>query len=71
MDDVHSPIPFGSILSRLSRVVEGTPDINRLLFSLHSSFPDQEDMKNVIFKLEAYAYDVLRSLSVCPILVMK
>ncbi len=58
MDDVHFLVPPDSILSRLSRAIE-------------SSFPDRADLKNVLFKLEVYAQEVMSALFVCSILVME
>ena len=46
-------------------------DVDRLLHSLHSSFPDRADLKNVLFKLEVYAQEVMSALFVCSILVME
>ena len=71
MDDVHLLVPPDSVLSRLSRAIEGVTDVDCLLHSLHSSFPDRADLKNVIFKLEVYAQEVMSTLFVCSILVME
>ena len=46
-------------------------DVDCLLHSLHSSFPDRADLKNVLFKLEVYAQEVMSALFVCSILVME
>mgnify|MGYP004683397437 FL=1 len=71
MDDVHFLVPPDSILSRLSRAIEGVRDVDYLLHSLHSSFPDKADLKNALFKLEVYAQEVMSALFVCSILVME
>lgn len=71
MDDVHFLVPPDSILSRLSRAIEGVRDVDCLLHSLHSSFPDRAGLKNVLFKLEVYAQEVMSALFVCSILVME
>lgn len=71
MDDVHLLVPPDSVLSRLSRAIDGMRDVDCLLHSLHSSFPDRADLKNVLFKLEVYAQEVMSALFVCSILVME
>lgn len=71
MDDVHLRVPPDSVLSRLLHAIEGMRDVDRLLHSLHSSFPESADLKNVLFKLEVYAQEVMSALFVCSILVME